>query len=73
MATRSYTVEDIYVWLQIRRAALLPFDMYVHLQLVLREKEKHISHLVQKSLPSHRGVAGEVLRAGYTVWRRLRL
>ena len=36
MGTRSYTVEDIYVWLQIRRVALLPFDMYVHLQLVLK-------------------------------------
>ena len=32
----SYTVKHICVWLQIRRAALLLFDMYVHLQLVLR-------------------------------------
>ena len=27
----SYTVKHICVWLQIRRAALLPFDTYVHL------------------------------------------
>jgi hypothetical protein len=33
---RSYTVKHISVWLQIRRAALLLFDMYVHLQLVLK-------------------------------------
>ena len=33
---RSDTVKHISGWLQIRRAALLLFDMYVHLQLVLK-------------------------------------
>ena len=33
----------------------------------LKRKTKNILHLLHKNLPSHRGVAGEVLRAGYTM------